>query len=277
MAGGRCRPEQPAGASAPLAGQARSAASGPGRSSTGRASSRSSPTCRRRRLRIPYRKLARLHPAQIADIVEAASHEEGEEIIEAVKADRELEADVFEELDTEHQVEFVRTRSDADAARLLARMAPDDAADLIMELDQERRLPVLGLLPASQQRKVRSLLSYNPETAGGLMSPDFLALPQTTDGRRRPERDTAQQRSARVAERRLHPRRRRALSPARCRRCSLIRSRPDSDARARRRGPNPAHVHADWDVHSVVRQDVRLRPDGRPGHGRRAPDRCSAS
>ena len=60
------------------------------------------------RLRIPYRKLARLHPAQIADIVEAASHEEGEEIIEAVKADRELEADVFEELDTEHQVEFVR-------------------------------------------------------------------------------------------------------------------------------------------------------------------------
>ena len=55
-------------------------------------------------------------------------------------------------------------------------MAPDDAADLIMELDQERRLPVLGLLPALQQRKVRSLLSYNPETAGGLMSPDFLAL-----------------------------------------------------------------------------------------------------
>src|SRR5580700_2656085 len=92
------------------------------------------------KLRIPYRKLARLHPAQIADIVEAASHEEGEEIIEAVKADRELEADVFEELDTEHQVEFVRSRSDADAARLLARMAPDDATDLIMELDQERRL-----------------------------------------------------------------------------------------------------------------------------------------
>ena len=92
---------------------------------------------------------------------------------------------MFEELDTEHQVEFVRTRSDADAARLLARMAPDDAADLIMELDQERRLPVLGLLPASQQRKVRSLLSYNPETAGGLMSPDFLVLAGAHDRRRR--------------------------------------------------------------------------------------------
>ena len=100
------------------------------------------------RLRIPYRKLARLHPAQIADLVEAASHEEGEEIIEAVGQDRELEADVFEELDPEHQIEFIRSRSDAEAARLLATMAPDDAADLIIELDQERRLPVLQLLPA---------------------------------------------------------------------------------------------------------------------------------
>src|SRR5580704_1377897 len=129
------------------------------------------------RLRIPYRKLARLHPAQIADLVEAASHEEGEEIIEAVGQDRELEADVFEELDTEHQLEFVQTRSDDEAARLLASMAPDDAADLIMEVDQERRLPILNLLPEPHQRKVRSLLSYNPETAGGLMSPDFLSMP----------------------------------------------------------------------------------------------------
>ncbi len=129
------------------------------------------------RLRIPYRKLAKLRPAQIADLVEAASHEEGEEIIEAVGADSELEADVFEELDTEHQLEFVRSRSDQEAARLFASMAPDDAADLIVEVDQERRLPILNLLPEPQQTKVRSLLSYNPETAGGLMSPDFLCLP----------------------------------------------------------------------------------------------------
>ncbi len=129
------------------------------------------------KLRIPYRKLAKLHPAQIADLVEAASHEEGEEIIEAVGQDLELEADVFEELDSEHQVEFVRSRSDEDAARLLSSMAPDDAADVIAEVDQERRMPILQLLPEPQQRKVRSLLSYHPETAGGLMSPDFLSLP----------------------------------------------------------------------------------------------------
>jgi hypothetical protein len=132
------------------------------------------------KLRIPYRKLSKLRPAQIADLVEAASHEEGEEIIEAVGEDLELEADVFEELDAEHQAEFVRSRSDAEAARLLASMAPDDAADLIGDIDQERRLPILSLLPEPQQHKVRSLLSYHPETAGGLMSPDFLCMPAGT-------------------------------------------------------------------------------------------------
>ena len=131
-------------------------------------------------MRIPYRKLSKLRPAQIADLVEAASHEEGEEIIEAVSLDRELEADVFEELDTDHQREFLASRSNAEAARLLATMAPDDAADLIADLDQDRRLAVLETLPARQQAKVRRLLSYNPETGGGLMNPDFLSLVETT-------------------------------------------------------------------------------------------------
>ena len=131
------------------------------------------------RLRIPYRKLAKLHPAQIADLVEQASHEEGEEIIEAVGLDRELEADVFEELDTTHQLEFLESRSDAESARLLSRMEPDNAADLITEIDQERRLPILDLLPSEQQAKVRQLLSYNADTAGGLMNPDFVSVPPT--------------------------------------------------------------------------------------------------
>jgi len=131
------------------------------------------------RLRMPFGRLAKLHPAQLADLVEAASHEEGQEIIGTVGADRELEADLFEELDPEHQVEFLRERSDAEAAKVLATMEADDAADLIGELDQERREPLLALLPHHLQRKLRALLGYNPATAGGLMSPDFVAVAET--------------------------------------------------------------------------------------------------
>jgi CBS domain-containing protein len=129
------------------------------------------------RLRLASRRLGRLHPAQIADLVEAASHDEGEEILQAVGHDKELEADVFEELDDEHQVEFLHERSDEDVAGVLARMASDDAADLLLEIEQDRRIPVLNLLPAAKQLKIKRLLGYNPSTAGGLMNPDFPSLP----------------------------------------------------------------------------------------------------
>jgi CBS domain-containing protein len=129
------------------------------------------------RLRVPHPKLAKLHPAQIADLVEAASRREGEEIIQAVgDDDRELEADVFEELDDQHQREFLEDRPDMQVAEILARMAPDDAADVVGDLDEERRERVLTLLPVSHRVKVRALLGYDPDEAGGLMSPDFVVL-----------------------------------------------------------------------------------------------------
>jgi hypothetical protein len=204
------------------------------------------------RLRIPYRKLSRLHPAQIADLVEAASHDEGEEINEAVGQDRELEADGVEELDAEHQREVIRSRSDAEAARLLATMAPDEAADLITELDQERRLPVLELLPLNKQRKVRSLLSYHPETAGGLMIPDFLCMavdvpvPEVLDAIRT---STAPPEALAVVfasgpEGRLVG----STSVVRLLQAPPLASLGDVVRE------DTAHVHPDWDIHAIVRR-----------------------
>lgn len=128
------------------------------------------------KLLVPLQRLRRLHPAQIADLVESASHEEGEEIIHAVESDVELTADVFEELDTEHQLEFLKNRSNEEAAKVLGRMAPDDAADLLGELDHDRLTPVLSMMPAPQQHKLRKLLQYHPTTAGGMMNPDFVSV-----------------------------------------------------------------------------------------------------
>ncbi|HET8556948.1 MAG TPA: CBS domain-containing protein [Gaiellaceae bacterium] len=128
------------------------------------------------RLRVPHPKLARLHPAQVADLVEAASHDEGEEIISAVASDPEREADVFEELDDSHTLEFVEDRSDEEIAGLLARMETDDAADLVLQLPEERREDVIGLLPGFHERRLRALLGYDPATAGGLMTPEFVCV-----------------------------------------------------------------------------------------------------
>ena len=129
------------------------------------------------RLRVPHPKLARLHPAQLADLVEAASHLEGAEIIEAVgRDDPERQADVIEELESEHQLEFVEDLPDPAVAELVTHMEADDAADLLAGLPSERVEAVVGLLPGAHRRRVRTLLGYDPATAGGLMSPDFVCL-----------------------------------------------------------------------------------------------------
>ncbi|MBO0703061.1 MAG: magnesium transporter, partial [Candidatus Dormibacteraeota bacterium] len=133
------------------------------------------------RLLLPLQSLKRLHPAQIADLVEHASHEEGQEILGAVEPDAELTADVFEELDAEHQVEFLKDRSDQEAAAILDDMELDDAADLLTDLPQERRAGVIAALPPQRQAKLRRLLEYNPEVAGGIMSLDVITVPESAN------------------------------------------------------------------------------------------------
>jgi len=132
------------------------------------------------RLRMRLRRLHELHPGEVADLVEEASAEEAAEIIQAVGEDRAFEADVFEELDQEHQLELVARRSDAEVAQLLSQMAPDDAADLLTEIDQRRREPILAAMEPTARDELRRLLAYNPESAGGLMSPISLVLPAST-------------------------------------------------------------------------------------------------
>jgi CBS domain-containing protein/sporulation protein YlmC with PRC-barrel domain len=129
------------------------------------------------KLRAPFSRLRRFRPADIADLVEEANRDESDEILEAVGDDKELEADVIEELEPDSQVQVLKERSDDEVADVLAHMRPDDAADLLSEFPQERRLPVLEKLPTATQNKIRSLLGFNPATAGGMMTPDLLALP----------------------------------------------------------------------------------------------------
>ena len=124
--------------------------------------------------------IGRLKPAQIADLIEGATVDEQDKLLEQVHSDPELEADVFQELEEDSQAQVFKSLSDAEIADLMSRMRADDAADAVMELAQDRRQPVLALLAEGQRAKVMTLLGYNEATAGGLMGTDFIALPAST-------------------------------------------------------------------------------------------------
>src|SRR5580693_941172 len=125
----------------------------------------------------PFGRIRRLKPAQIADLLEEASKEEETEILGRVHADPELEADVFEELDEDLATRLLGARTNEEIAEVLARMRADDAADAIAELPQQRRQPVLDLLPPGPRQKVLTLMGFASASAGGLMGVDFIALP----------------------------------------------------------------------------------------------------
>jgi CBS domain-containing protein len=119
-------------------------------------------------------------PAEIADLLEDADKAEGGEILDRVRSDPELEADVFEELDPDKASRLLNGMPDDEVAALLGHMRADDAADAITDLRQSRRRRVLDLMPAPQRTKVITLMGFNPESAGGLMNVDFVSCAADT-------------------------------------------------------------------------------------------------
>ena len=121
-----------------------------------------------------FGRVAALKPAQIADLLEEANETEGGEILDRVRNYPDLEADVFEELESDKASRLLDDMPNGEVAALLSRMRADDAADAIMDLRQSRRRRVLELMPAPQRTKVITLLGFNPDSAGGLMSVDIV-------------------------------------------------------------------------------------------------------
>ena len=128
-------------------------------------------------------RMRQLRPAELANLIEDANRTESCEILDRVHGDPELEADVFEELDSETAARLLDARSDADVAALLSRMRADDAADTIADLKQSRRRRVLDAMPDGARAKVITLLGFNPDSAGGLMNVDILARPVSDTAR----------------------------------------------------------------------------------------------
>ena len=118
--------------------------------------------------------LADLRPADAATVIHDLPAERRSEVVAAL--DDERLADVLEELPEEDQVEILEHLDSERAADALEEMSADDAADLIADLAPETARQLLELMEPEEARDVRRLMSYEEETAGGMMTPEPVIL-----------------------------------------------------------------------------------------------------
>lgn len=122
-------------------------------------------------------QLAELRPADIADIVYQLTPGQGARLLEGL--DDETAAEALEELDTERQSQILENISAERAADMLQEMGPDEAADLVARLPEERAQELLRLMTPEESEDVQELLEYEEDTAGGIMTTDFVAIDAT--------------------------------------------------------------------------------------------------
>ncbi len=126
------------------------------------------------KLRVPHQALSTLHPADVAHIVEQLAPRDRTGILASL--DDERAADVMEELAAADQVDVLEALPPERAADILEEMGPDEAADLMADLSEERQSELLSLMQPAEAQEVRELLAYGEETAGGLMTTDFITV-----------------------------------------------------------------------------------------------------
>jgi magnesium transporter len=115
-----------------------------------------------------------LHPRDLADVAEMLPRERVAEFLRVLPAAR--AADVLEYLDEELRSPLLEEMSTEQAARLVSEMTPDDRADVLEELEEETADEILQDLPVEARQETERLLQYEPDTAGGLMTTEFVSI-----------------------------------------------------------------------------------------------------
>jgi CBS domain-containing protein len=121
-------------------------------------------------------ELGGLHPAEMAATIRRLPLSRRRVLAEALEDDR--FADLLEEMDEDEQVRLVEGLDARRLARVLDEMDADDAADLLGEFSAVRQAELLHAMDPEEAEPVRRLLSYQPDTAGGLMTPEPVILGQ---------------------------------------------------------------------------------------------------
>ncbi|MEX2182209.1 MAG: magnesium transporter [Gemmatimonadaceae bacterium] len=118
-----------------------------------------------------------LHPADLADVAERMPRDQVPRFLAALPAAR--AANVLEHLDEDIRAEILEGMDPEQAAALLARMTPDERADALDEMDEETAEEILEAIPERERAETERLLQYEPDTAGGLMTTEFVSVAET--------------------------------------------------------------------------------------------------
>lgn len=129
------------------------------------------------RLRVSNEKLDRIHPADLAAIIEDLTTSDQASLMSSL--DEETAAEAFEQLDVDTQLSILEDLKPDRAADIIENMSPDDAADLLAEIEPERQRELLSLMEPDEADDVRELLSHDEQTAGGLMTTEYLTVAPT--------------------------------------------------------------------------------------------------
>jgi CBS domain-containing protein/sporulation protein YlmC with PRC-barrel domain len=129
---------------------------------------------RRVKLRISYDRLAALHPADIADILEELSYNEQKAVIESL--DEETAAHALSEIPTKMQADLLESIPTEKAADIVEEMPPDEAADVLNQLSPETSAEVLADMEKDEAKEVRELLAFEENTAGSMMTTEYVVV-----------------------------------------------------------------------------------------------------
>ncbi len=129
---------------------------------------------RRVKLKISLARLAQLHPADIADIVEELAPAEREAIFETL--DDGVAAETLEEIDPKMQVSILSSLDSDRAADIVEEMDPDAAADLLGDMHPDDSQEILTEMEPEERAEVTELMTFHDNTAAGRMTTDYMAL-----------------------------------------------------------------------------------------------------
>ena len=126
------------------------------------------------RLKVSGQRISELHPADLAEIISDLNRSESGKLLDSL--DAKTVADTLEEVEPDFQASLVEGMTDEKVADVLDEMAPDEAADLLAELPEGRSEDLLNLMEREEAEDVRKLLTYPDNSAGGIMTTEFVAV-----------------------------------------------------------------------------------------------------